>query len=40
MKVVLALRTGTGQNDREHFRAWARRAKHERLAVAWKLAVH
>lgn len=40
MKVVVPLRTGTGQNDREHFRARARRVKHERLAVAWMLAVH
>jgi len=40
MKVLVPLRTGTGQNDREHFRARARRVKHERLAVAWMLAVH
>ncbi|MCZ2496417.1 hypothetical protein GN316_06585 [Xylophilus sp. Kf1] len=40
MKVVVPLKTGTGQNDREHFRARARRVKHERLAVAWMLAVH
>jgi len=40
MKVLVPLRTGTGQNDREHFRARARRVKAERHAVAWLLALH
>lgn len=40
MKVLVPLRTGAGQNDREHFRARARRVKQERQAVAWMLAVH
>lgn len=40
MKVIVQLRTGTGQNDREHWRAQARRVKAERAAVAWMLAIH
>ncbi|QHJ00097.1 hypothetical protein GT347_20200 [Xylophilus rhododendri] len=40
MKVLVPLRTGTGQNDREHHHARARRVKAERHAVAWLLALH
>lgn len=34
----IALRTGRGQNAREHWRARARRVKAERDAIAWALA--
>lgn len=35
--VSVPLKTGRGQNDREHFRARQRRVKSEREAVQWML---
>lgn len=35
--ISIPLRTGRGLNDREHFRAHARRVKKEREAAAWML---
>ncbi|WP_213956319.1 hypothetical protein [Variovorax sp. dw_954] len=40
LHISVPLRTGAGQNDREHHRARARRVKAEREAVAWMLATH
>lgn len=37
MRVEIPLRTGRGQNDREHHMAKARRVKSERQAVQWLL---
>lgn len=36
--IEIPLRTGTGLNNREHWRARGRRVKAERMAVAWALA--
>jgi hypothetical protein len=38
MIVTTPLRTGRGQNDREHYMARARRVKKEREAIGWALA--
>lgn len=35
--ITIPLRTGRGQNDREHWRARAKRVKAEKLAVGWSL---
>ena len=35
--LLIRLRTGTGQNDREHWRAKAARVKAEREATLWTL---
>lgn len=35
--IKIPLRTGNGQNNREHFRVAAKRAKAEREAVLWAL---
>lgn len=35
--ICIQLRTGRGLNDREHFRAHAKRVKKERDAAAWML---
>lgn len=37
MTVIIPLRTGRGQNDREHWRARYRRVKAEKEAVGWLL---
>lgn len=36
--IVIPLRTGTGLNDRHHWRVKAKRVKKEREATAWALA--
>lgn len=38
--IFVPLKTGRGQNDREHWRTRHRRVEHEKDAIAWMLVKH